>query len=562
MAMQPIEEFYNVQRNILDRVDSDSFDEEQAKGLALLFGLDVFQKLIKRNENRVDDEIEVEKTAEVLRNGRNDVLWQNRQQVLKDYDTIQNDGRYAFFDAEAEAAFNNPLTHENSQIKINEGKSDWTFDPREFEDEKSPMYKVKDNWKRDYIDDVLYKDFMDTYDKIDQNITTFDEFNKDNAELTRLNIKYANRPSNRSFLRQWNLFGRRRTKKLKADVETARKNYDTLLKTREGYLNPTDEKFVVKELTQEMYDTGLTFDEFDFKNIDAYRGLTPDAQTTAIQKFKDNERNGIKNTSYEVSKIITLTELNENFNKQTMLYNEIKNTDPDFLKTKPEQLQNQSYDDYINSEPYKKWLQSRDDAYAPNSKKDLKAKERAGFNLNFSEQTILSIRDNLGYIAEIQQFKKDLDDNKITQEEYDIKVNEYINKTVTNALNQELGTVDAKQKYINETTQFLQNQHFNFINSREGEDYILGQWKNEQNQKRTFYNNNLQEGKEPVLLLTDEAARKEYSLQKQDEIIAYAALLTRYLVIDPTTGIIGRNPELREEDEFFDIPPDFFDEMD
>ena len=67
MAMQPIEEYYNVQRNILDRVDSDSFDEEQAKGLALLFGLDVFQKLIKRNQNRVDDEIEIEKTAEVLR---------------------------------------------------------------------------------------------------------------------------------------------------------------------------------------------------------------------------------------------------------------------------------------------------------------------------------------------------------------------------------------------------------------------------------------------------------------------------------------------------------------
>jgi len=561
MAMQPIEEFYNVQRNILDRVDSDSFDEEQAKGLALLFGLDVFQKLIKRNQNRVDDEIEIEKTAEVLRNGRNDVLWQNRQQVLKDFDTIQNDGRYAFFDAEAEAAFNNPKTHENSKIRINEGKADWTFDPREFEDPKSPMYKVKNNWKRDYIDKVLYEDFMDTYDKIDQNITTFDEFNKENAELTKLNIKYANRPSNRSFLRQWNLFGRRRTQKLKADVETARKDYDTLLKTREGYLNPTDEEFVVKQLTQKMYDTGLTFDEFDFKNIDAYRGLTPDAQTTAIQKFKDNERNGIKNTSYEVSKIITLTELNENFNKQTMLYNEIKNTDPDFLKTKPEQLQNQSYDDYINSEPYKKWLQSRDDAYAPNSKKDLEAKERAGFNLNFSEKTILSIRDNLGYIAEIQQFKKELDNNEINQEEYDIKVNEYINKTVTNALNQELGTIDAKQKYINETTQFLQNQHFNFINSREGEDYILNTFKPEQNKKREYYNKNLPEGKEPVLLLTDEAARKEYSLQKQDEIIAYAALLTRYLVIDPTTGIIGSNPELREEDEFFDIPSDFFDEM-
>ena len=141
-------------------------------------------------------------------------------------------------------------------------------------------------------------------------------------------------------------------------------------------------------------------------------------------------------------------------------------------------------------------------------------------------------------------------------------MNEYINKTVTNALNQELGTIDAKQKYINETTQFLQNQHFNFINSREGEEYILDVFKPEQNQKRKFYNDNLPEGKEPVLLLTDEAARKEYSLQKQDEIIAYAALLTRYLVIDPTTGIIGRNPELREEDEFFDLPDDFFDEMD
>ena len=39
MAQVPIEEFYNLQRNILDRVGDDSVTDEEVKGIAALFGL-------------------------------------------------------------------------------------------------------------------------------------------------------------------------------------------------------------------------------------------------------------------------------------------------------------------------------------------------------------------------------------------------------------------------------------------------------------------------------------------------------------------------------------------
>jgi len=84
MARVPVEEYYNIQRNILDRVDTDSIDSDQLKGIAALFGLDVLERLMKRKDEILDDNIEAIQKEEIIRNGRNDVLWKKRNKVLED----------------------------------------------------------------------------------------------------------------------------------------------------------------------------------------------------------------------------------------------------------------------------------------------------------------------------------------------------------------------------------------------------------------------------------------------------------------------------------------------
>ena len=234
MAQVPIEEFYNLQRNILDRVGDDSVNDEELKGIAALFGLDVLQRLVLRKQNTLDNNVQEIKNQEIIRNGRNEVLWNKRNEVLENNKLIKQQGPLAFFDAEAEAVFNNPATHENSEVK--KDNPDFVFNPQEFEDKNSPMYKVKTDWKNNYIQQVLLPAHQKKYDEIDQSILTFDEYNTNNRELTRHEIEYAKRPSERSLLRQWNLFGRKRTQRLKASYDQAKQAEENIRLEREGYL--------------------------------------------------------------------------------------------------------------------------------------------------------------------------------------------------------------------------------------------------------------------------------------------------------------------------------------
>ena len=561
MAQVSADEYYNVQKNILDKVDSsDSFDEEEAKGLALLFGLDVFQKLIQRNEQRVVDEKDFIKNEEIIRNGRNDVLWNKRNEVLENNKKIETEGVYNFFDAQAENVFMNPLSHENSNIKKERNDPDWTFDPREFEDPKSPMYKVKEEWKRNYIDEVLYAQHKKKYENINKKILTFDEFNKNNTELTRNAIAYSNRPENQSILRRWNLFGKKRTAKLKASYDKATNDYKILLKAREGLLNSEDDTFPLTPLNNELYSTGEVYNKFDFQNLTQFQGLLPTEQVKALELFETNE---VTNDSYQVSKILTLVQLNSDTNRKETFYNNIKNNDPDFEKIKPKRKPNQSPDDYKNSQVYLDWFQKREDAYAEGTEKYINAREKAGFNLSFTEKYADRIYENLEHVAGLQIAQKQLKNNEITQEEYDVEVQNYISKTVSLALEAELGTVDKVQEYITSVTEVLNTQLFNYTTSIEGEDYIYKTFLPNENKKRKKYNENLiatgnPEDKKPIPLLTRAAAVGEYRLRKQDEIIDYAAFLTNTLILDSATGTIGRNPELRNDNEYFNISPDFF----
>lgn len=536
MARKPIEQFYDVQSNILDRVgDNVSFDSKTIKGLASLFTIDVLKGLVERHDDRMSDNITKIKNDEIIRTGRNDELWKRRNKVLEDNKLIQEQGAETFFDAQAESLFNNPKTHENSDIL--KDNPDWIFNANEFADRNSPMYKVKQGWKRDYINNVLLPQHKNKYDQIDQNILTFDEYNKNNRETTKHALEYAKRPEESSFFRQWNLFGKKRTAALKSKYENAKKAEQNILLEREGYLVGDTTTKPLSGLTRKMYETGEVYNEFEFRNTEEFKKLSLVGQKRATELFRRNEEYGDKNNTYELLNIFTSVQLLENEHSKIIKYDSIKYNDPDFAKTKPIRQKNQTRVMYENSEAYQEWKQSVDSAYEKGSAKDIQARQRAGYNLTRSDNLNLAIDENIEYIAELREDKRQFDDGKISEEEYNKKVEAYKDKTISNIIEKELGTTDKIQSFIEGMQEDRVSAFLTSLRTPAGQD-MLDRWTVRENQRR--------ESKGLPKILPSEKENIYRSINIQ-HILDDSAYLYENLLISPETGRIEVDTEELQE---------------
>ena len=543
MAQVPIEEFYNLQRNILDRVGDDSVNDEELKGIAALFGLDVLQRLVLRKQDTLDNNIQEIKNQEIIRNGRNEVLWNKRNEVLENNKLIKQQGPIAFFDAEAEAVFNNPATHENSEVK--KDNPDFVFNPQEFEDKNSPMYKVKTDWKNDYIQKVLLPAHQKKYDEIDQNILTFDEYNTNNRELTRHEIEYAKRPSERSLLRQWNLFGRKRTQKLKASYDQAKQAEENIRLEREGYLltnvNLSGTVKPFEGLTKEQYAKGELYNEFEFINTNEYKNLSLQGRQLAMQRFKDNELLEIKNNTYELLNIFTSVSLLEEEEIKKTKFNNVKYNDPEFLDKKPKREKGQTRRDYESSQAYQDWKASVDVAYAVDSVKFIKAREKAGYDISRSDELNLAIEENLDYISDLRESKRQLEDGTITQEDYDNAVQKFKDNTISNIIEKELNTTDKKQAFINGIQQDRTSDLLNNLNTAKGQDE-MDTWFENYNRLR------IEKGSPPE---PPSNKKSLYTVTMMGVILEDSAALVDILILDEA-GNIGINPDLISDEFIID----------
>ena len=558
MAQVPIEEFYNLQRNILDRVGDDSVNDEEVKGIAALFGLDVLQRLVTRKQDTLDNNVQEIKNQEIIRNGRNEVLWNKRNEVLENNKLIKQQGPIAFFDAEAEAVFNNPATHENSEVK--KDNPDFVFNPQEFEDRNSPMYKVKTDWKNDYIEKVLLPAHEKKYNEIDQSILTFDEYNTNNRELTKHEIEYAKRPSERSLLRQWNLFGRRRTQKLKASYDQAKQAEENIRLEREGYLLNKPRLFQINPqtgdtygstlsgtirpfegLTREQYAKGELYNEFEFINTNEYKSLSLQGRQLALKRFKDNESFEIKNNTYELLNIFTSVSLLEEEEIKKTKFNNVKYNDPEFLDKKPKREKGQTRRDYESSQAYQDWKASVDVAYAVDSVKFIKAREKAGYDISRSNEINLAIEENLDYIAELREFKRQLENGTITQEKYDSAVQDFKDKTITNIVEKELNTTDKKQAFINGIQQDRTSDLLDNLNTSRGQDE-MDTWFENYNRLR------IEKGSPPE---PPSNKKSLYTVTMMGVILEDSAALVDILILDEA-GNIGINPDLISDEFIID----------
>ena len=564
MARMLQEEYYNVQKNILDKIGDDSpMDSDTIKGLAAYFGIDVLRRLVDRKENILNENLNTIKQDEIIRTGRNDELWKRRNKVLEDNKLLEEQGAERFFDAQAESVFNNPKTHENSDIL--KENPDWTFNPDEFADRNSPMYKVKQGWKQDYINTVLLPQHRNKYEQIDQNILTFDEYNRNNRETTKHALEYAKRPEESSFFRQWNLFGKKRTAELKSKYENAKKAEQNILLEREGYLigNYAPQLFAkdpetgdtygstlegtkkfqdnitrpLSGLTRKMYETGEVYNEFEFRNTEEYKKLSLQGQKRATELFRRNEEYGDKNNTYELLNIFTSVQLLENEQSKILKYDSIKYNDPDFSQAKPIRQKNQTRVMYENSQAYQEWKQGVDSAYEKGSAKDIQARERAGYTLTRSDQLNLAIDENIEYISELREDKRQFDAGKMSEEDYNKKVEAYKDKTIDNIIEKELGTTDKIQSFIEGMQEDRVSAFLTSLRTPAGQEAI-DIWTTRENQRRES------KGLPKIIPSQKEDIYRSIHIQ---HILDDSAYLYENLLINPETGRISVDSEELQE---------------
>ena len=511
----------------------------------------------------MSDNITKIKNDEIIRTGRNDELWKRRNKVLEDNKLIQEQGAETFFDAQAESLFNNPKTHENSDIL--KDNPDWTFNPDEFADRNSPMYKVKQGWKRDYINTVLLPQHRNKYEQIDQNILTFDEYNRNNRETTKHALEYAKRPEESSFFRQWNLFGKKRTAALKGKYENAKQAEQNILLEREGYLigNYTPQLFAkdpetgdtygstlegtkkfqdsitrpLSGLTRKMYETGEVYNEFEFRNTEEFKKLSIQGQKTALELFKQNEEYGDKNNTYELLNIFTSVQLVENEETKLRKYNSIKYNDPDFQEAKPVRQKNQTRAMYENSQAYQEWKQGIDSVYEKGSDKDIRARQQAGYNINLSDSIRLSVEENKEYISEIREAKRQLDKNDITEDQYNAVIEGYKEKAITSTIEKELGTVDKIQSFVEELQNDRMQSFLNSLTTPRGQEE-MDRWFTSTNQLRE------KRGLDPILPSSKE---RLYRIINSKHILDDSAFLLDALLINPESGQLDVDTEELQE---------------
>ena len=565
MARMLDDEFYNVQRNILDKVTDKSVDNDALKGVVAMFGLDVFKRLIDRKQNVMDGNIQQLQTDGTVRNGRNEELWKRRNKVLEDDKKIKLDGENSFYDGQAESIFMNPKTHADSTI---------TFNPNEFKDSNSPMYKVKEEWKQKYISDVLLPQHNNKYEQINKDILTFDEYNKDNRELTRHAIEYAKRPSERSIIRQWNLFGKGRTAKLKNNYEVAKTQTENMELEREGYLihnrplinainpetgdtfgstlkgseryyNPANELLVkpFSALTKEMYSKGEVYSKFEFTQRAEYKSLSSSGKILAIKEFDNNEAYNDPNNSYQLLNIFETVGLLESENKKMITYNRIKYNDSDFIENKPKRIRKENEETYKNREDYKTWQSTVDEAYKDGSLKKIQARKEAGYDVTMREGLQITIEESAEYFVEIREFKRqndlpESDEKYLSDEDYAGKVEEFKIKTLQKLMENELGIVDIKEDFIYKTQRKRAGEFLDTLTTEKGQA-LMKDWFRTENKKRKIDNRKL---------IPSSEMKTSYTIAQFGGIIDDSALLESILQVED--GLIGISGETEAGKEY------------
>ena len=361
---------------------------------------------------------------------------------------IKEQSAIKYFDAKAENWFNDPNNHDDG------------FDPREFEDSTTPLYRFKQNKKKDYINNVLMPEHqlkMKSVEGIEAK--SEEDFISPVKDAFKAEKRKVSSPQNVSLVHKaFGAIGIGDDEKYQQDYLKAKKEMDVLnqkiedidTKTLYRYKdssgkvvsvdpNMIDTGYSIELVNPEAYYKGKTADYipsvegvsdqdvrgqlqrlgvttedlttgfvsqptytlFEFRSSDGFKSLkSAVARKNAIDRF--NSLKEENRTEDELNTIIVSAVAADAYQQRIAVFNAIKN------ENKPEMPLGMSEEDFKKTEAYINW----ENSYKPGGSQYVTAREEANLPVSNLEKQKDSIRELMIYDKQVMAKQAELEEDK------------------------------------------------------------------------------------------------------------------------------------------------------
>jgi len=332
-----------------------------------------------------------------------------------------------YFDAMAEDWFNNPNNHDEG------------FDSREYEDATSPLYRLKQKEKNEYINKILLPEHQARMSSIEGlDIKSEEDFLAPIKQAFKAEKRKVASPQNVSLVHKaFSKLGIGDDEKYQTEYNKAKSEMDIFNQKLEG-LNPgtiyrfKDKKTGKEFVSPDMIDTGYsiklvnpygnkavelkemdrlglstediqeipTYNEFEFKNTQEFKSLqSPVARQLALQSF--NALPDTEKTEDNLLSVVVASAATDVYQQQLATFNAIKN------QNKPTKPQDMDEDTFENSQVYKDW----DMSYQPGGKNYFKTRQQAGLPTTTLDKVRDEVQDLILFDKQVLAKEKTLSEN-------------------------------------------------------------------------------------------------------------------------------------------------------
>lgn len=340
-----------------------------------------------------------------------------------------------YYDSQAEDWFNNPDNHDEG------------FDPREFEDRNSPMYRLKQDKKREYINSTLLPQHQARMKSIEGlDIESEEDFLTPIKNAFRAEKAKIASPQNVSLVHKaFGALGIGDNEKYQRDYLKAKKEAELFNKKIEGIdgdtlFNITLNKQVIPGMADTGYSIklidpyalkkmgalGLTteelsrepvYNEFEFKNSDAFKALqTTSGRRAALELF--NAQDEDKRTEEFILQTVTSAAATDAYNAKILQFNALKNQDAG----KPKKPEDMSIEDFQKTPEFIAW----DKQFKPGGEKYYKLRQEVGLPTTSLDKYRDEVLEFIQYDKQILAKQKQLNnDASLSQEQRDSEIAAY-----------------------------------------------------------------------------------------------------------------------------------------
>lgn len=391
-----------------------------------------------------------------------------------------------YYDSQAEDWFNNPDNHDEG------------FDPREFEDRNSPMYRLKQDKKREYINSTLLPQHQARMKSIEGlDVESEEDFLTPIKNAFRAEKAKIASPQNVSLVHKaFGALGIGDNEKYQRDYLQAKKEAELFNKKIEGIDGDTLFNITLnKQVMPGMADTGYSiklidpyalkkmgalgltteelsrepvYNEFEFKNSDAFKALqTTSGRRAALELF--NAQDEDKRTEEFILQTVTSAAATDAYNAKLLQFNALKNQD----SAKPKKPEDMSIEDFQKTPEFIAW----DKQYKPGGEKYYKLRQEVGLPTTSLDKYRDEVLEFIQYDKQILAKQVQLDkDETLTQEQKDSqmaayrdqRIQEHVEKYAQNILTGG-GMSKFLENHFNATTYNLDK----WLESPDGKEEIL-----------------------------------------------------------------------------------------